>query len=416
MRHRVVVTGIGMVSPVGRDVASTWSALLAGRSGITLITQFDTTGMDVRIAGEVKDFDPEALFDRRVARRNDRFALFVLEAARQAVEDGRLVPERDIEESTGAIIGTSIGGVLTMLSNYDVLKETGPRRVSALLAPMMMPNAAAAAVAIAYGLQGPTFCVASACASGGHAIGEAAAMIRRGDADLMFCGGSDAALGPLSISAFANMGALSTRNDDPERASRPFDAERDGFVSAEGAGVLILERLEHALRRDAHIYAELVGYGSTSDAFHITAPDEDGAGASRAMRLALEDGGITTMEVGYINAHGTGTPLNDRTETRAIRAVFGEHADRIPVSSTKSMIGHTLGAAGAIEAIVTIKALETGWVHPTINHECADPECDLDYVPDVARQAKPDIAMSNSFGFGGHNVCLVFQRWTDDAA
>jgi 3-oxoacyl-[acyl-carrier-protein] synthase II len=411
MKRRVVITGLGAVTPLGDDVPTMWEALLAGRSGIGPITSFDASGIDVQIAGEVKNFDPVALFGRRVARRNDRFTLFALEAARQAIADAGLAFGDGLQRTTGALIGTAIGGILTLLENYDVLQASGPHRVSPFMAPMMMPNAASATVAITYGLRGPNICVASACATGSHALGEAAEVIRRGHAEVMICGGSEAVIAPLSLSGFKNMGAISTRNDEPQRASRPFDAERDGFVMGEGGGVLVLESLAHARRREGHIYAELVGYGATADAAHITAPDEEGAGAAHAMALALRDAGLAPEAVDYINAHGTSTPLNDRTETRAIRTVFGSHADRLAVSSTKSMMGHLMGAAGAVEAIACLKSLETGWVHPTINYEHPDPECDLDYVPNQARRMELNVALSNSFGFGGHNGCLIFQRW-----
>ncbi len=408
MRKRVVVTGLGAVTPLGNDVPTLWENLLAGRSGAGLITQFDPSGLEVRIAAEVKDFDPVALFGRREARRHDRFTLFALEAARQAIVDADLRLDREDRDAVGVVIGTGIGGALTFLENYDILKEAGPRRVSPFMIPMMMPNAASAVIALTYGLRGPNMMVASACATGAHAVGEAAEIIRRGDAEVMICGGSEAVIHPLSLSGFANMGALSSRNDDPQRASRPFDAGRDGFVLGEGAGVLVLESLEHAQARGALVYCELAGYGASCDAYHIAAPEEAGEGAALAMRRALADAGLPPEAVDYINAHGTSTPLNDRIETQAIRTVFGPHADHLVVSSTKSMIGHLMGAAGAVEAIVCVKSLETGWVHPTINYEAPDPACDLDYVPNQARYLKPRVALSNSFGFGGHNGCLIF--------
>ncbi|MCK4315396.1 MAG: beta-ketoacyl-ACP synthase II [Anaerolineae bacterium] len=413
MKQRVVITGLGAVTPLGNDVPTTWEALVAGRSGIGPITCYDASDMDVQIAAEVKDFTPVPLFGRRKARRNDRFTLFALEAARQAVADAGLEFDNGLKQVTGVFIGTAIGGILTLLKNYDVLQKSGPRRVSPFMVPMMMPNAASGTVAITYGLRGPNLSIASACATGSHAIGEAAEVIRRGDAEAMLCGGSEAVITPLTLSAFKNMGAISTRNDEPQRACRPFDAGRDGFVLGEGAGVLVLESLEYARRRVAHIHAELVGYGASADAFHVTAPDETGAGAALAMELALQDAGLSPEEVDYINAHGTGTLLNDRMETRAIRTVFGPHAGRLVVSSTKSMLGHLMGAAGAVETIACVKSLESGWVHPTVNYETADPECDLDYVPNQARQTWPRVALSNSFGFGGHNGCLVFRRWEE---
>jgi 3-oxoacyl-[acyl-carrier-protein] synthase II len=413
MKKRVVITGLGAVTPLGNDATATWEALVAGISGVGPVTCFDSSDMDVRIAAEVKDFDAKALFGRRVARRNDRFTLFALEAARQAVEDAGLEFDdgNGSGKTTGVFIGTAIGGITTLLENYDVLQQSGPGRVSPFMVPMMMPNAASATVAITYGLRGPNLSVASACATGSHAIGEATEVIRRGQAEVVLSGGSEAVITRLALSAFKNMGAVSTRNDEPQRACRPFDAERDGFVMGEGSAVLVLESLEHAQERGARIYAEIVGYGATDDAFHITAPETEGIGAARAMGEALESAGLGPEAVDYINAHGTGTLLNDRTETRAIRQVFGQHADRLVISSTKSMLGHLMGAAGAIEAIACVKSLQTGWVHPTINYEYPDPTCDLDYVPNQARRVDPQVALSNSFGFGGHNGCLVFQRW-----
>jgi 3-oxoacyl-[acyl-carrier-protein] synthase II len=411
VRKRTVITGLGAVTPVGNDVPAMWETLLAGRSGVGPITSFDASDLGVRIAAEVKDFDPMALFGRRVARRNDRFTLLALEAARQAIDDAKLAFDNGLGYSTGVLIGTAIGGILTLLENHIQLLNSGPRRVSPFMTPMMMPNAASATVAIHHGLRGPNLTIASACATGSHAIGEAMEMIRRGDAKVMLCGGSEAVITSLSLAAFKNMGAVSTRNDEPQRACRPFDAERDGFVMGEGAGVLVLESLEHAQGREAHIYAEVMGYGATSDAFHITAPEDAGIGATRAMKTAIKDAGLAPEAVDYINAHGTGTLLNDRIETNAIRSVFGPHADKLVVSSTKSMMGHLMGAAGAAEAIACVKSLESGWVHPTINYEYPDPECDLDYVPNEARRLEPRVALSNSFGFGGHNGCLVFRRW-----
>jgi 3-oxoacyl-[acyl-carrier-protein] synthase II len=413
MKKRIVITGMGVVCPLGHDVPTTWEALVAGRSGVGPITCFDTSDLDVKIAAEVKDFDPQALFGRREARRNDRFTLFALQAARQAIADAGLRFENGLAGGTGVLIGTAIGGILTLLENYDVLNTSGPRRVSPFMVPMMMPNAASGTIAINYGLRGPNLSLASACATGSHALGEAAEVIRRGDAQVMIAGGSEAVIARLALAGFKNMGAVSTRNDAPQRASRPFDAERDGFVMGEGAGVLVLESLAHARQRGARVHAELVGYGATADAFHITAPEEEGTGAAEAMHIALQSAGLAPEDVDYINAHGTSTLLNDRIETKAIRTVFGAHADRLAVSSTKSMTGHLMGAAGAVEAIACVKSLETGWVPPTINYEHPDPACDLDYVPNQARQLAPRVALSNSFGFGGHNGCLILSRWEE---
>jgi 3-oxoacyl-[acyl-carrier-protein] synthase II len=411
MSKRIVVTGLGALTPLGNDVPTFWSNLLEGRNGAAPITSFDASMLQVQYAAELKDFDPAEIFDRRVARRNDLFTLYALEASRQAIVDAELVPQ-DGGHNVGVLIGTGIGGLLTLLENYEAFTSGGPRRVSAMMVPRMMPNAAGAAVAMTHGLRGPNFALASACATGSHAIGEAARMIRTSQVDAMVCGGSEAVVTPISIAAFVNMGAMST-NPDPERASRPFDAERDGFVLGEGAGILVIESLKHAQDRGARIYAELVGYGATADAFHITAPDEQGAGAAAAMRMALDEAGIAPSEVDYINAHGTSTQLNDPIETRAIHSVFGAHAKKLAVSSTKSMIGHLMGAAGAVEAVACIKSLETGWVHPTINYENPDPDCDLDYVPNEARQLDPQVVLSNSFGFGGHNGCVLFRRFEE---
>ena len=414
MRKRIVITGMGAVTPVGNNVTAYWEALVAGRSGAGPITTYDTSELEVRIAAEVKDFDPAAILGRKEAKRTDRFTQLVLAAAQEAVADSGLDFARNGDNrNVGVIIGTGIGGIGTLLENYDVMLERGPRRVSALMVPMMMPNAGAGSVALQYGLHGLAMSLNSACATGSNAVGEAAELIRRGSAEVVICGGGDAVVHPLSLAALYNMGALSGRNDDPERASRPFDADRDGFVMGEGAGVLVVESLSHARRRGAHIRAELVGYGVSCDAFHITAPDENGAGAALSMTMALRSAGLRPDEIDYINAHGTSTPLNDRIETLALHKVFDPHAAGIPVSSTKSMVGHLMGGSGAVEAVACVKTLETGVIHPTINYETPDPDCDLDYVPNKARQANPRTALSNSFGFGGHNATLIFRRWDE---
>jgi 3-oxoacyl-[acyl-carrier-protein] synthase II len=412
MRRRVVITGMGTLNPVGNDVPTFWEGLIAGRSGAGPITTYDASDQSVRIAAEVKGFDPVALFGPKQVRRTDRFTQLCLAAADEAIAHaGLMFQENGDNQHVAVIIGTGIGGVGTLLEGYDTLRARGSRRVSALMVPMMMPNAGAGELAIRYGLHGLAMSVNSACATGTNAIGEGTERIRRGAAEIAICGGGESVMHPLTAAALCNMGAVSRRNDDPERASRPFDADRDGFVIGEGAGVLVLESLEHAQGRGAHIYAEVIGYGSSCDAFHITAPDEDGIGAARSMQAALDNAGLPPTEIDYINAHGTSTPLNDPIETRAVRSIFGRYAYRVPISSTKSMVGHLMGAAGAVEAIVCAKTLETGIIHPTINYETPDPECDLDYVPNVARETHPQTALSNSFGFGGHNATLILRRW-----
>jgi 3-oxoacyl-[acyl-carrier-protein] synthase II len=405
----VVVTGLGLVTPVGNDVPTSWTAVLSGRSGIGPITQFDTTGFKVHIAGEVKDFDPTRYVDKQVARRMDRVLHFAVAATQEALADAALDPQQWDARRVGVIVGSGIGGVHTIVDNQTLLAERGPRRVSPFAVPALMLNSASAHISIMLGARGPNLALATACATGTHAMGEAAEFIRRGRADVMIAGGTEAAIVPMSLAAFENMQALSTRCE-PEKASRPFDKERDGFVMAEGAGIVVLERLEYARARGARIYGELIGYGNTTDAYHITAPSEDGVGAAECMQMALDDAALQPSDIDYINAHGTGTPLNDVGETRAIKMVLGKHAYRAPVSSTKSMTGHLMGSAGAIEAAFCLLAMRDGMLPPTINYETPDPDCDLDYVPNTARHATVNVAMSNSFGFGGHNGTIVFGR------
>jgi 3-oxoacyl-[acyl-carrier-protein] synthase II len=412
MRQRVVVTGVGTINPLGNDVPTFWAGLMAGRSAVGPITAYDASEQPIRIAAEVKGFDPETFLDRKTVRRTDRFTQLAVVAADQAIADADLkFRENGDNRNVRVILGTGIGGIKTLLDGYDTLRERGPKRVSALLVPMMMPNAGAGEIAIRHGLHGLAMSLSSACATGSNAIGEAAEYIRQGAAEVMVCGGGESVMHPITLAALGNMGAASQRNDEPERASRPFDAHRDGFVMGEGAAVLILESLQHARRRGARIYAEVIGYGASSDAYHITAPDQDGTGAAQSMQAALDDAGLGPQEIDYINAHGTSTPLNDRIETLAIHTVFGDHAGKVPISSTKSMVGHLMGAAGAVEAIACVKTLESGVIHPTINYETPDPECDLDYVPNQAREVHPYIVLSNSFGFGGHNATLIFRKW-----
>jgi 3-oxoacyl-[acyl-carrier-protein] synthase II len=414
-RRRVVVTGLGMITPLGTDVERSWDGLKAGRSGIRRITRFDASDLPTQIAGEVEGFDPLDYMDRKDVRRADRFTQLSVASAAQALRHGRLELTADVAPRAGVVFGSGIGGVSTLVDNV-IAHDRDPRRVSAFMIPMMIIDMAAGEIAMKFGAKGPNLATVSACASSGHAIGLAADTIRRGQADVMLAGGAEAGLIKIAIGAFSAMHALSRRNDDPERASRPFDKERDGFVFAEAAGCLLLEGLEFARARGAPMLAEVVGYGATADAHHITAPPEGAEGAVRAMRMALEDAGIAPQAVGYVNAHGTSTQANDGAETAALKAVFGEHARQLAVSSTKSMTGHTLGAAGAVEAAICVLAMCDGILPPTTNQDVPDPECDLDYVPNHARRADIEYSLSNSMGFGGHNVALVLRRWSDGAA
>jgi 3-oxoacyl-[acyl-carrier-protein] synthase II len=409
--RRVVVTGLGALTPIGNTADEFWSALLQGRSGVGPITRFDATDYPTRIAGEVKNFDPLAFVDKKDARRLDPFLQYAMACAVMAVQDAALDTEKVDSSRFGVLIGSGIGGITTLLDTHKTLLDKGPDRVSPFFIPMMIINMAAGLVSMRFGAKGPNSAVVTACATGNHAIGDSFKIIQRGDADVMIAGGSEAMVIPLTIAGFCSMKAMSTRNDDPTRAMRPFDANRDGFVCGEGAGLVVLESLDHARARDARIYAEIVGYGLTSDAHHLTAPDPEGDGAARAMAGALRDGRLDASAVGYINAHGTSTPYNDKFETLAIKRVFGEHARRLAVSSTKSMTGHMLGAAGGVEAIATALALHHGVLPPTINYESLDPDCDLDYVPNQARKQDVEVALSNAFGFGGTNATLAFRTY-----
>ena len=408
--RRVVVTGLGALTPVGNTAEEFWSSLVRGRSGIGPITRFDATGFPTRIAGEVRHFDPLDFVEKKEARRLDPYLQYAIAAASLAVQDASLDTGKVDANRFGVLIGSGIGGITTLLENHKTLLDRGPDRVSPFFIPMLIINMASGLVSMRFGAKGPNSSVATACATGNHAIGDAFRLIQRGDADLMIAGGAEAIIMPLTIAGFCAVKAMSTRNDEPERASRPFDAERDGFVCSEGAGIVVLESREHALRRDARIYAEVRGYGMSGDAHHMTAPDPEGDGAARSMAAALRDAGVAPEDVGYVNAHGTSTPYNDKFETMAIKRVFGEHARRLAVSSTKSMTGHLLGAAGGIEAIATALALHHGVLPPTINYEHPDPECDLDYVPNQARKQDVEVAASNAFGFGGTNATLIFAK------
>lgn len=412
MKRRVVVTGMGAVTPVGNSVATTWEALTAGRSGVTPITKFDATGFPVQFAAEVKGFVATDYMDRKEARRSDCYTQYAVAAAKMAMADAGLAMPHNLDpDRIGVIVGSGIGGLKSFEEQHDVYREMGQSKISPFFIPMFIADIAAGIVSMHFQAKGPNYATVSACATSAHAIGDAFRTIQYGDADVMICGGSEATVTPMAIGGFANMKALSERNDAPEKASRPFDRDRDGFVMGEGAGVIILEELEHALARGATIHAEIVGYGATGDAYHLTAPAPDGEGAQRAMKRALKDAGLEPGDIQYINAHGTSTPANDLNESRAIRAVFGESADGLNVSSTKSSTGHMLGAAGAVEFIVCALAITNGIIPPTINYEFPDPELDLNYTPNVSVKRDVTAALSNSFGFGGHNVTLAVRRY-----
>jgi 3-oxoacyl-[acyl-carrier-protein] synthase II len=410
-RRRVVITGAGAVTPIGNTAEESWAAMLQGISGIGPITRFDATGFATRIAGELKGFEPLKYIDKKDDRKLDPYLKYAIACAVMAVEDAGLNLERVDGERFGVLVGSGIGGISTLLDSHDVLNAKGPDRVSPFFIPMLIINMAPGLISMRFGAKGPNSSVVTACATGNHAIGDAMKIIQRGDADVMIAGGAEAIIIPLTIAGFCQMKAMSTRNDEPTKASRPFDAARDGFVCGEGGGLVILESLEHALGRDARIYAELIGYGMTGDAHHMTAPDPTGDGAARAMAAALRDARLPTAAVSYINAHGTSTPYNDKFETLAIKHVFGDHAKKLAVSSTKSMTGHLLGAAGGVEAIATAFAIYHGVLPPTMNYETPDPDCDLDYVPNQARKQDVEVALSNAFGFGGTNATLVFQKY-----
>jgi len=410
-RRRVVVTGVGVITPIGIGKETFWAGLMEARSGVGRISRFDASGFDTRIAAEVRDFDPAAFMEKKEVRRNDRFVQFAYAATRMALDDAHFTITAQNAGQVGVLIGSGIGGAETWENQHQILLERGPGRVSPFFIPMIIVNMAAGIVSILTGAKGPNIAVVTACATGGNAIGDAMRIIQRGEATAMLAGGTEAAITPLSVAGFCSMKAMSTRNDEPAKASRPFDAKRDGFVMGEGAGMVLLEELEHALRREAFIYGEMVGYGMSGDAYHITQPDPEADGATRSMANALHDATMEAAQVQYINAHGTSTPYNDRTETLAIKRVFGLHAGKVAVSSTKSMTGHLFGAAGAVELITCALALQHQVLPPTINYEFPDPECDLDYIPNAPRSAAVDAAMSNAFGFGGHNATLIVRRY-----
>ena len=413
MKRRVVVTGLGLVTPCGNDVPTTWSALMNGENGADYIKKFDAEKFSARFACEVKDFDPLNFLDKKEARRMGAFTHFALAASDEAVKSSGLVIDVSNADMVGTYISSGIGDFWAIEREHEKLLNSGPDRVSPFFIVSAIVNLAAGNVSIRHGARGPNSATATACSAGAHAIGDSFRIIERGDADAMICGGAESAITPMSVAGFASMRALSTRNDEPKRASRPFDAERDGFVIGEGAGLLILEELEFAKARGANILAEIVGYGMSGDAFHVTMPDETGSGAIRVMQRALKDAGLTPDKIGYINAHGTSTPYNDKFETLAIKQVFGDNAYNIPVSSTKSMTGHALGAAGGIEAVFSVLAIKEGKLPPTINYEVPDPDCDLDYISEGARDVTVDHVLSNNFGFGGTNACLIFKRYAE---
>jgi 3-oxoacyl-[acyl-carrier-protein] synthase II len=411
VKPKVVITGMGTVNPLSLNVEETWNLAVSGKSGIGKITHFKPDQHSTKFAGEVNEFDAPSRFGRKTARHMDRFVQFAVAATEEALQDANLDVTESNRDRIGVIIGTGIGGVSTLEKQTETLRKSGPKRVSPFMVPMMLPDTAAGQVAISFGARGPNLCITSACASSTNALGEAAEIIKRGSADVVIAGGAEAAITPVTIAAFANMGALSSRNDDPHSACRPFDKDRDGFVAGEGAAILLLESEQHALERGAKIYAEIAGYGLSNDAHHITAPASDGASAIISMQLAIHNSNLKPEDINYINAHGTSTLLNDKTETLAIKKVFGNHAYNIPISSTKSMHGHLLGAAGALEAIMCIKSLMHKTIPPTINQFTSDPDCDLDYVANKSRELTTNAVMSNSFGFGGHNASLIFTKY-----
>ena len=411
MNKRVVVTGLGMVSPLGIGVKDNWEAICQGKSGIGPVTRFDITDFPSKIAGEVKGFNPEDFIDKKETKKMDIFIHYALASGMMALKDSGLIIDESNADRVGVLVGAGLGGLSTIERYHSVLLEHGPKKISPFFIPMLIVNLAPGQISIYFGARGPNSSVVTACATGNHSIGEACRIIQRGDADVMIAGGAESTITPLAIGGFCSMRALSTRNDEPQRASRPFDKDRDGFVIAEGAGLLILEELEHAVRRGARIYAEIIGFGCNADAYHISAPSPNGMGAAKCMEIALKDARINYDEVDYVNAHGTSTPLNDLSETMAMKTVFRDRARKIAVSSTKSMTGHLLGAAGGVEAIYSVLAISRGVIPPTINYETPDPECDLDYVPNTPREATVRVVMSNSFGFGGTNATLIFREF-----
>jgi 3-oxoacyl-[acyl-carrier-protein] synthase II len=413
MKHRVVITGLGVVSPIGNDINTFWNNLIAGTSGVGPITRFDASEFPTRIAAEVKDFDPLNYIDKKEARRTDRFIQFAIASSKMALAHAGIDMAKEDPTRVGVYIGSGIGGLNTLEEQHRTLLDRGPKRVSPFFIPMMIANMASGQVSISIGAKGPSSSAVSACATGTHSIGDAFKILQRGDADVMIAGGTESTITPLAFAGFSSMGALSRRNDEPQKASRPFDAERDGFVMGEGSGVLVMETLEHALKRGADIIAEVVGYGMTGDAYHLTSPAPEGEGAKRSMMMAMRDAGLKPEDIDYINAHGTSTDLNDKFETMAIKGAFGEHAYKLAISSNKSMIGHLLGAAGGVEAVATALTLKHQIIPPTINYEQPDPECDLDYVPNEARKAVVRAALSNSLGFGGHNATIALKRYED---
>jgi len=411
--RKVVITGCGVLTPIGNTLDDYWNSLKNGKSGITRISKFDVSEYPSQIAGEVKDFNPDDYIDRKDYRRMDLFCRYAVAASRMALEDSGLNIEHENPARIGVIVGSGIGGMISFEEQHSIFLEKGPKRVSPFFVPMMISDIASGYISMIFNLKGPNYSVTSACATASHAIGDGYMHIKRGDADIMIVGGSEAAVTPMSLAGFGSMKAISQRNDEPEKASRPFDAQRDGFIVSEGSGVVVLEDEEHALKRNAHIYGELAGIGFTADAYHMTAPAPGGEGAVRGMNACMKDANVKPEEIDYINAHGTSTPYNDKTETTAIKTVFGEYAYKIPISSTKSMTGHLLGAAGGIELIAGLLCMRNSMVHPTINYEFKDEECDLDYIPNVAREKEINYFISNTFGFGGHNACLLVRKYDE---